>query len=204
MGDHWRTRGRLDQLTWKTPRTIARATLHDRIKLTDHILGGTLRFSDGRRVAARFRLEEEHEQIADLANYVRTSWENQAAPNASAQMVAAWRATAEVPDFGTEAAATFDCPRVGGAPGAAGPRPATVAALSAMLQGGNRNVRDLIAAYEGLTPGASPADAVNTMVSAYCPVVAASGAPTYRKFAEIRRFSMEVAAAVSPQAAAPM
>jgi hypothetical protein len=40
------------------------------------------------------------------------------------------------------------------------------------------------------------------MVSAYCPVVAASGAPTYRKFAEIRRFSMEVAAAVSPQAAA--
>ncbi len=143
-----------------------------------------------------------NDEIANLANYVRTSWGNHAAPNASARMVAAWRATVAVPDFGTEAAASFDCPRVGGAPGTVGPRPATVATLSAMLQGGNRNVRDLIAAYEGMTPGASPAEAVNAMVSAYCPVVAASGAPTYQKYAEIRRFSLEAAAAVSPQAAA--
>ena len=143
-----------------------------------------------------------NEEIADLANYVRTSWGNHAAPNASAGMVAAWRATVAVPDFGTEAAASFDCPRVGGTPGTSGPRPATVATLSAMLQGGNRNVRDLIAAYEGMTPGASPAETVNAMVSAYCPVVAASGVPTYRKYAELRRFSLEAAAAVSPQAAA--
>jgi hypothetical protein len=40
------------------------------------------------------------------------------------------------------------------------------------------------------------------MVAAYCPVVAANGAPTYRKYAELRRFSLDVAAAVSPQAAA--
>jgi cytochrome c553 len=142
------------------------------------------------------------DEIADLANYVRTSWGNRADANASARMIAAWRATVPVPDFGTQAAAAFDCPRVGGAPGAAGPQPATVAALSGMLQGGNRNVPELIADYERMTPGANPAGAVNALVSAYCPVVAASDAPNYRKYAELRRFSLQAAAAVSPQAAA--
>jgi hypothetical protein len=71
-----------------------------------------------------------------------------------------------------------------------------------MLQGGNRNVPELVAAYERMATGATPADTVNAMVSAYCPVVAASGAPTYRKYAELRRFSLQAAAAVSPQAAA--
>jgi mono/diheme cytochrome c family protein len=140
--------------------------------------------------------------IADLANYVRTSWSNQASPNASASMVAAWRSTVKVPDFGTQAASAFDCPRVGGDPGTAGPAPATVAALSAVLRGGNRNVPELVAAYDGMTPGATPSGAVNALVSAYCPVVAAGGGPTYRKFAELRRFSLEVAAAASPRAAA--
>ena len=55
---------------------------------------------------------------------------------------------------------------------------------------------------KGWPPGQLPADTVNAMVSAYCPVVAASGAPTYRKYAELRRFSLQAAAAVSPQAAA--
>jgi mono/diheme cytochrome c family protein len=142
------------------------------------------------------------DEIEDLANYVRTSWGNRADPNASARMIAAWRATVPVPDFGTQAAAAFDCPRVGGAPGVAGPQPATVAALSGMLQGGNRNMPELIADYERMTPGGTPAEAVNALVSAYCPVVAASDAATYRKYAELRRFSLQAAAAVSPQAAA--
>jgi mono/diheme cytochrome c family protein len=141
-------------------------------------------------------------EIADLANYVRTSWGNHADPNASAGMVAAWRTTVPVPDFGTQSAVAFDCPRVGGAPGVGGPQPTAVATLSAMLQGGNRNVPELAAAYERMATGATPADTVNAMVSAYCPVVAASGAPTYRKYAELRRFSLQAAAAVSPQAAA--
>jgi mono/diheme cytochrome c family protein len=60
-------------------------------------------------------------QIADLANYVRTSWGNQAASNAAASMVAAWRAIANIPDYGTQAAGAFNCPQVDGAPGASGP-----------------------------------------------------------------------------------
>jgi mono/diheme cytochrome c family protein len=142
------------------------------------------------------------DEIADLANYLRTSWGNQADPNTSARMIAAWRATVPVPDFGTQAAVAFDCPRVGGAPGVGGPQPTAVASLSAMLQGGNRNVPELVAAYERMASGATPSDTVNALVSAYCPVVAASGAPTYRKYAELRRFSLQAAAAVSPQAAA--
>jgi hypothetical protein len=40
------------------------------------------------------------EQIAELTNYVRTSWGNQAAPNATAEMIGAWRAVATVPAYG--------------------------------------------------------------------------------------------------------
>jgi hypothetical protein len=111
------------------------------------------------------------DEIADLANYLRTSWGNQADPNASARMIAAWRATVPVPDFGTQAAVAFDCPRVGGAPGVGGPQPTAVASLSAMLQGGNRNVPELVAAYERMASGATPSDTVNALVSAYCPVL---------------------------------
>ncbi|HSI39017.1 MAG TPA: cytochrome c [Xanthobacteraceae bacterium] len=140
--------------------------------------------------------------LADLTNYVRTSWGNAAAPNASAKMVAAWRATVPVPDYGTQAASAFDCGQVGGAPGTSGPDPKAVAALSATLAGGNRDVPALVDSYEGAAPSASPAEVVDALVSAYCPVVAASAAETYQKKAELRRFSLEAAAAVSPTAAA--
>jgi mono/diheme cytochrome c family protein len=67
-----------------------------------------------------------NEQIADLANYVRTSWGNQAAPNAAPK----WSRlanTVEVPDFGTRPRPPSTA-RVGGAPGAP-TAAATVAAL---------------------------------------------------------------------------
>jgi mono/diheme cytochrome c family protein len=141
-------------------------------------------------------------QVADLVNYVRTSWGNQAAPNASARMVAAWRATVTVPAFGTEAAAAFGCPWVDGAPGAAGPDAQAVAGLSAMLKGGNRNVPELVKLYKNTVPDADPSDVVNALIAAYCPVVAASRTPAYQKYAELNRFSMQAAADASPQAAA--
>lgn len=47
----WATQGELAgawiQLAWATPRTVSSSILHDRINLTDQILSGTLRFSDG-------------------------------------------------------------------------------------------------------------------------------------------------------------
>jgi mono/diheme cytochrome c family protein len=141
-------------------------------------------------------------QVADLANYVRTSWGNQAAPSVSPSMVAAWRATVKVPAYGTEAAAAFSCPQVGGAPGAAGPDANAIAALSGMIQGGNRNVPELVKLYQSMMPGTDPTDVVNALIAAYCPVVAASRVPAYEKYADLNRFSMQAAADVSPQAAA--
>lgn len=142
------------------------------------------------------------EQIAELTNYVRTSWGNQAAPNATAEMTAAWRAVATVPPSGTEAAVSFDCPHVGGAPGAGGPDAAAVAAIGSMLQGGNRDIRQLIAAYRSAVPGADTAQVVNALSAAYCPVVAQSGAPVNMKNAQLRRFALQVAANLSPRTAA--
>jgi mono/diheme cytochrome c family protein len=146
------------------------------------------------------RLSDAH--IADLANYVRTSWGNHGAANASAKMVAAWRATVKVPSYGTEAAAAFSCPWVGGAPGAAGPDASMIAGLTAMLKGGNRNVPELVRLYQSASPNADPADVVNGLVTAYCPVVAASNRPDAQKHAELSRFSLQAAADVSQQTAA--
>jgi mono/diheme cytochrome c family protein len=139
-------------------------------------------------------------QIADLANYIRTSWGNRAAPNATASIVAAWRGIANIPDFGTQAAIAFDCPRVGGAPGVSGPNPQAVADLAAMIQAGDRKVADLAANYQREMPDAGHAEVVDALMAAYCPTVAASSAPTYQKFAVMRQFARDAEAAVATPA----
>ena len=139
-------------------------------------------------------------QIADLANYVRTSWGNHAAPNATAGMVEAWRGIANIPDYGTQAAAAFDCPQVGGAPGVSSPNPQAVADLAAMIQAGDRKVPDLAAKYQGQMPDAGHAEVVDALMAAYWPRVAASSAPTYEKFAAMRQFARDAEAAVATPA----
>ncbi|MCS0495270.1 c-type cytochrome [Ancylobacter sp. MQZ15Z-1] len=144
------------------------------------------------------------EQIAELANYVRTSWGNDGAPNATAKMVATWRETQKVPDYGTQAASAFDCAEVGGAPGASGPDPKAVAAISSVLQGGDVDVDAMVNSYEAAAPDASPAQVVDALMAAYCPVVAAGGGDDYHKLAKLRRFTLQAAAAAAaPTAATP-
>jgi len=140
----------------------------------------------------------DNQQIADLANYVRTSWGNDAPPNATASMVAAWRAAAAVPPVGTESAERFDCPAVGGAPGAAGPDPSTIDALADELSGGaSANVPQLVAEYESAAGVKDVADVVNGLVAAYCPILAKKDLAVPEKQAALRRFATEVATAVS-------
>jgi hypothetical protein len=139
-------------------------------------------------------------QIADLANYLRTSWGNKAAANATASMVAAWRAVANIPDYGTQAAEAFKCAQVGGDPGAPGPNPQAVADLAAMIQAGDRRIAGLTAAYQREAPNAGPTEVVDALMAAYCPVVAAGTAPTYQKVAEMRRFAREAEADVAAEA----
>jgi mono/diheme cytochrome c family protein len=133
-------------------------------------------------------------QIADVVNYVRSSWGNRAAPNTTPQMVASWRSIARVPEYGTQAASGFQCPEVGGAPGTRGPNPQAVSDVAATIQTGDLQTADLIAAYKKVVPNADPQQLVDGLVAAYCPLVAASAAPTYQKFAELRRFAAEAEA----------
>ncbi|MFG1288583.1 c-type cytochrome [Xanthobacter versatilis] len=141
------------------------------------------------------RLDDQ--QIADLANYVRTSWGNTAAPNVTASMVASWRATTHVPDYGTQAADAFTCPDVGGAPGSDGPDPKAVAALSAMMAGGQHSIPMMVDAYKAASGSAGSGTVVDALTAAYCPVVAKSDAPTWQKYAELRRFTLQTALEVS-------
>lgn len=136
-------------------------------------------------------------QVADLANYVRTSWGNTAAPNVTASMVAAWRATAHVPDYGTQAASAFTCPDVGGAPGSDGPDAKAVAALSAMMAGGQRSIPMMVDAYNAASGSSGSGSVVDALTAAYCPVVAKSGLPEWQKYAELRRFTLQAALDVS-------
>ncbi|WP_051357426.1 c-type cytochrome [Azorhizobium doebereinerae] len=142
------------------------------------------------------------QQVADLTNYVRTSWGNPGTPNATAAMVAAWRATANVPDYGTQSSSSFDCPKVGGAPGATGPDPKVVASITQMMQGGSRQIDVLAAAYKAAAGTTSAGSVVDALTAAYCPVVAATQLPDWQKFGELKRWTLQVAAAVSPGVAA--
>lgn len=141
------------------------------------------------------RLDDQ--QIADLANYVRTSWGNTAPPNVNASMVAAWRATAKVPDYGTQAASAFTCPDVGGAPGSDGPDAKAVAALSAMMAGGQRSIPMMVDTYKAASGSSGSGTIVDALTAAYCPVVAKSKAPDWQKTAELRRFTLQAAMEVS-------
>ncbi len=142
------------------------------------------------------------QQVSDLANYVRTSWGNKASPNATPAMVAAWRATANVPDYGTQSASAFSCPKVGGAPGNTGPDASVVASLTQMMQGGSRAIDKLADAYKATASDTSPGAVVDALTAAYCPVVAATQLPDWQKYGELRRWTLQVAAAISPAVAA--
>lgn len=141
------------------------------------------------------RLDDQ--EVADLANYVRTSWGNTASADVTASMVAAWRATAHVPDYGTQAASAFTCPDVGGAPGSDGPDAKAVAALSAMMAGGQRSIPMMVDAYKAASATSGSGAIVDALTAAYCPVVARSQAPDWQKFAELRRFTLQAALEVS-------
>ncbi len=137
------------------------------------------------------------QQIADVVNYVRTAWGNQGAPNATPRMVAAWRETVKVPDYGTQAASAFDCAQVGGAPARRGrtrrrwPRsPPPSAGATARSPRWSR-------ATEAAAPDASPAQVVDALMAAYCPVVAAGGGEDYQKYARLKGFTLQAAADVS-------
>jgi mono/diheme cytochrome c family protein len=116
------------------------------------------------------------QQIAAVANYVRTSFGNNATADATPSDVMGLRAVAVVPMMANMQADKFGCPHVSAAGGVAdvtdpgqgfvniydGATPETLP---------NRT-RALITAIRAANSSISPADLTNELVAAYCPVVA--------------------------------
>jgi len=129
------------------------------------------------------------QDVADIANYVRTAWGNTGVPNAAPADVKALRAVAMVPASADAAADALACPRISATgvndPGNGlldiyqGATPETVpsrtSALIAAIRQGNASISD--------------ADLTDTLVAAYCPVVAhADGLSAAQKRAALAAF----------------
>ena len=109
-------------------------------------------------------------QIADVANYVRTSWGNGAPATASADMVATLQ-----PRTDTMMAATHWCENPGGTKvGEAVKNPAS--GVAEVLQQMNDStllpdVKKVVGDVQRAVPGAKNDDVVNQLTAAYCPIV---------------------------------
>jgi mono/diheme cytochrome c family protein len=130
--------------------------------------------------------------VADLANYIRTSFGNEAPPNATPDMVASWRSTLSLPIYASASARTLDCPSIGqGSSG--GFSSNVVAGLSREMSQRSVAYAQLVATYQAQNPQAGVTDIVNNLVAAYCPVLAANASLSYEaKTAALRRFAQEI------------
>jgi Cytochrome c, mono- and diheme variants len=90
------------------------------------------------------------QSVADLANYVRTGFGNEASPNATPSMVAAWRSTLSLPVYASASARTFDCPSVGQG-GSASFDPSVIAGLGRELSQRSVSYAQLVADYQAKT-----------------------------------------------------
>jgi mono/diheme cytochrome c family protein len=114
------------------------------------------------------------QQVADIVNYVRSSWHDKAPANATPALVASLRAKSNVGAAGTEAARDFDCPRVGSGVVRGTLATAAEANFLATDDGAflSQRISELVAMLRRQQPGISDAHLVNTMNAAFCPAVA--------------------------------
>jgi len=148
------------------------------------------------------------QQIADVANYVRTSWGNNATADAMPDDVMKLRAVAVVPPMATQAADLFGCPHVSGSGGAA-----------ALTDPGNglltmyedatpetlpNRTRALVAALRAANSSISTEELTNDLVAAYCPVIANTpGLSHDEKMAAMQNFVMGAAPLIEASPAKP-
>jgi len=133
------------------------------------------------------------DQIADVTNYVRTAWGNDAEPNAVPWAVGNWRQR----DFGTAAAPNGElvCPNL--APDVIGPA-LRIGSKTLIEAAGNRQKLDAVVAdYTHARPRSSTAEVIEALSSAYCRAVSATPLPEANTGAKIAEFSQQVAVALS-------
>lgn len=139
--------------------------------------------------------------VANLTNYVRTSWGNKAAPNATRALVASWRATLSLPVYASDSARRFDCPDVGQG-GDASLDPKMIAVLGGEMAQRSVAYASIIDTYKAQYPDADMADVVNNLVAAYCPVIARSAMSDQAKSLALKRFALTITSYLSNQAVA--
>lgn len=133
------------------------------------------------------------DQISDIANYVRTAWGNSGAPNATPWMVANWREKERVAPAAAHPALV--CPVLD--------KDVLDPALRAGADALKRAASDpgqldrLVGDYTAARPGASSAQIIEALSTAYCRAISSPGARQARIDANIADFSQEVAVVLS-------
>jgi mono/diheme cytochrome c family protein len=135
------------------------------------------------------------QDIADVANYVRRSWRNDAPANATADLVAAWRSSLALPVYASNTARSFKCPTVG--PETLDPN--LLAALGAQVQHEAVDYAGLVDIYKANRPKASASQTLNALLAAYCPVIAASAKSDQAKSAALKRFALNISDYITSQ-----
>lgn len=132
------------------------------------------------------------DQIADVANYVRTAWNNDALPNATPWSVSSWRKNALSPPDESHA---LLCPNLDSSlMGAA----LTVGSVNLrQAAGDSRKMSQLVGAYRVSVPNASRAQVVEALSTAYCRTIAEDHISTTRMSAELADFAQQVATALT-------
>lgn len=137
-------------------------------------------------------------QIADVTNYIRTTWNNDGQPNATAWMVGNWREEASLPEHGEPEA--LACPVL--------PedimQPAISAGATALKQAADNSagMAHLVGAYTAARPNSSAAQIIEALSTAYCRAVAGEGVSRARMDAKVADFSQQVAVALTRNGAA--
>jgi len=125
-----------------------------------------------------FATQLSDQDIADVSNYVRTAWGNQGSANTTPAQVMALRGVAVVPPSADAESDALGCPHItasGGTDSVADPGNG----LLSIYQGATaatlpNRTRILINAVRAGNSSITDADLTNTLVAAYCPVVAHS------------------------------
>jgi len=135
------------------------------------------------------------QDIADVANYVRRSWGNDAPANATADLVATWRSSLALPVYASNTARSFKCPTVG--PETLDPN--LLAALGAEMKQEAVDYARLVDIYKEHRPKASASQTLNALLAAYCPVIAASAKSDQAKSAALKRFALNISDYITSQ-----
>ena len=137
------------------------------------------------------------DQIADVANYVRTAWGNDAPPNATPWSVGNWRKNQEVANSTND---PLLCPNL--------PQDITQPAMKLGSQAlkraaDNRDaMNDVVGRYYSARPKSSTAEVIEALSTAYCRTLADDHLSQSRMTGQISSFAQQVAVAASAHGAA--